>query len=60
MDGRTVTWLQVTMTLRCIDNQIFLPMVLCCTHKSSAIIIVLCELEIFAGLNGTSESLQVC
>ena len=45
--------------LRCIDNQIFLPMVLCCTHKSSAIIIVLCELEIFAGLNGTSESLQV-
>ena len=27
--------------LRCIDNQIFLPMVLCCTHKSSAIIIVL-------------------
>ena len=59
MDGRTITWLQVTMTLRCIDNQIFLPMVLCCTHKSSAIIIVLCELEIFAGLNGTSESLQV-
>ena len=59
MDGRTITWLQVTMTLRCIDNQIFLPMVLCCTHKSAAIIIVLCELEIFAGLNGTSESLQV-
>ena len=63
MDGHTVTRLQVTMKISqmhtAVDNQIFLPMVLCCTHKSSAIIIVLCELEIFAGLNGTSESLQV-